>query len=88
MELGHINDIDEAIKKDSTWMTKKLVFKIDEVTTRIDIVPHLRGIPKWVETLSFPNPLHMTQKELIGGFNREAASQGLHLSQSASSSKT
>jgi hypothetical protein len=62
MELVHIKDMEEAVKKNSTWTAKKLVFKIDEATM-IDIVPYLSGSPKFGETLSFPNPLFMTQNE-------------------------
>jgi hypothetical protein len=83
MELEHIRTIEEAIEMDSTWTTKKLVFKIDEVT--IDIIPYLGGGPKSGKTLSFPNPPLLTQKELIGGFKWEAASQGVHLTQTNSS---
>jgi hypothetical protein len=41
MELGHIKNSEEAIKKDATSMAKKLAFKIEEVTM-IDIVPYFR----------------------------------------------
>ena len=85
MELDHIKEIEEAVKKDGTWRTQKLVIKINEVTM-IDIVPYLGDGPKSDKTLSFANPPLMTQKELIGVFKREAASQGVHLTQSASSS--
>ncbi len=85
MELDHVKEIEEAIKKDATWRTQKLVIKTDKVTM-IDIVPYLGNGPKLDETLSFPNPALTTQKELIDVFKREAASQGLHLTQSASSS--
>jgi hypothetical protein len=79
----HIKDIVAVVGKDATWMTQKLVIKIDEVTT-FDIVLYLSGGPKLDENLSFSNPLLMTQNELIGVFKREAASQGVHLTQSAS----
>jgi hypothetical protein len=92
MELQHIKHIEEAVEKHATWTTKKLVFKVDAavgVTTLIDVIPYLLGCsggPKLGETLSFPHPPLVTQKELIGGFKREAAAQGVHLTQSASSS--
>jgi hypothetical protein len=76
MELDHVKEVEEAVEKDGTWRTQKLVIKIDEVTT-IDIAPYLIGDgPKSDESLSFANPPLMTQKELIGVFKREAASQG------------
>jgi hypothetical protein len=86
MESEHIKDIQEAIEKESKWTTKKLVFEIDEVTM-INIIPYLSGGLKLHETLSFPNPSRMTQKKLIGGFKRETARQGEHLTQTSSSSK-
>jgi hypothetical protein len=85
MELDHVKEVEEAVEKDGTWRTQKLVIKIDKVTT-IDIALYLDHGPKWDESLSFANPPLMTQKELIGVFKSEAVSQGVHLTQSASSS--
>jgi hypothetical protein len=91
MELQHIKHIKEAVEKHATWTTKKLVFKVDAAVgvTMIDVIPYLLGCsggPKLGKTLSFPHPPLVTQEELIGGFKREAALQGVHLTLSASSS--
>jgi hypothetical protein len=40
MELDHVKEIEEAIEKEGTWRTQKLVIKIDKNTT-IDIAPYL-----------------------------------------------
>jgi hypothetical protein len=84
MELDHVKEIKEAVQKEGTWRTQKLVIKIDENTT-IDIAPYLGDGPKSDESLSFANPPLLTQKELIGVFKIEASTQGVHLIQSASS---
>jgi hypothetical protein len=85
MELDHVKEIEEAVQKYGTWRTQKLVIKIDKVTT-IDIAGYLGDGPKLDESLSFANPPLMTQKELIGVFKIETVSQGVCLTQSASSS--
>ena len=85
MEPEDIKNIEEAIEKDTQWMQKELVFKIEEARS-IDVVPFLSEGCQSSETLSFPNPPLLTQKELIAVFKRQAARQGVHLTQSASSS--